>query len=76
MGLEVLRRVCAHERTRLMPTVILTTSVEQRDVVEGYDLGANSYGQKPVAPEDFVVAAGRLGLLWLLTNVRPPEPRS
>jgi two-component system response regulator len=71
-GLEVLRQVRAHERTRLLPTVVLTTSVEQRDVVEGYRLGANAYVQKPVALEEFVVAAGRLGLFWLLVNVRPP----
>jgi two-component system response regulator len=69
----VLRQVRAHERTRLLPTVVLTTSVEQRDVIEGYRLGANAYVQKPVALEDFVVAAGRLGLFWLLVNVRPPQ---
>jgi two-component system response regulator len=71
-GLDVLRRVRANERTRLMPTVVLTTSVEQRDVLESYQLGTNAYVQKPVALEDFVVAAGRVGLFWLLVNVRPP----
>lgn len=71
-GFDVLRRVRAHERTRLLPTVVLTTSVEDRDVVEGYRLGANAYVQKSVGMEDFVVAAGRLGLFWLLVNVRPP----
>lgn len=74
-GLEVLRRIRTTERTRLLPTVILTTSVEDRDVIESYNLGANSYVQKPVAFEDFVVAAGRLGLFWLLLNVRPPQPK-
>jgi two-component system, response regulator len=74
-GLEVLRRIRATERTRLLPTVILTTSVEERDVIESYKLGANSYVQKPVAFEDFIVAAGRLGLFWLLLNVRPPQPK-
>ncbi len=73
-GLDVLRRIRAEERTRLLPTVILTTSVEQRDVMESYQLGANAYVQKPVALEDFVVAAGRLGLFWLLVNVRPQPP--
>jgi two-component system response regulator len=72
-GLEVLRQVRAHPRTRLLPAVVLTTSVEQRDVIEGYQLGANAYVQKPVALEDFVVAAGRLGLFWLLVNVGPPQ---
>jgi two-component system response regulator len=74
-GLEVLRRIRSTERTRLLPTVVLTTSVEDRDVLESYNLGANSYVQKPVAFEDFVVAAGRLGLFWLLLNVRPPQPK-
>lgn len=74
-GLEVLRRIRSTERTRLLPTVVLTTSVEDRDVIESYNLGANSYVQKPVAFEDFVVAAGRLGLFWLLLNVRPPQPK-
>jgi two-component system response regulator len=71
-GFDVLRQLRAHERTRLLPVVVLTTSAEDRDVIEGYRLGANAYVQKPVMMEDFVVAAGRLGLFWLLANVRAP----
>lgn len=73
-GLDVLRQVRAHDRTRLLPAVVVTTSVEERDVIDGYRLGANAYVQKPVALEDFVIATGRLGLFWLLVNVRPPRP--
>ena len=73
-GMDVLKQVRANERTRLLPIVVLTTSVEQRDVLESYQLGANAYVQKPVALEEFVVAAGRLGLFWMLLNVRPPQP--
>jgi two-component system response regulator len=72
-GLEVLRRIRAHERTRTLPTVVLTTSVEDRDVIDSYSLGANAYVQKPVGFEEFLTAAGRLGLFWLLVNVRPSE---
>lgn len=75
-GLEVLRRVRAHDRTRLVPVVILTTSAEDADVIESYRLGANAYVQKPVAYDDFVVAVGRLGLFWLLVNVCPPGSMS
>jgi two-component system response regulator len=71
-GFEVLRRVRANPRTRLLPTVILTTSVDDRDLIEGYSLGANAYVRKPVIFEDFVAAARTLGLFWLLLNVRPP----
>jgi two-component system response regulator len=71
-GFDVLRQLRAHERTRLLPVIVLTTSAEDRDVIEGYRLGANAYVQKPVVMEDFVIAAGRLGLFWLLVNVRPP----
>jgi len=70
-GIDVLRAVRENERTRLLPVVILTTSVEDRDVVGAYESGANSYVRKPVAFEDFHTAVGRLGLFWLLTNVRP-----
>lgn len=72
-GLEVLRRLRAHERTRLQPVVVLTTSVEDRDVIESYRLGANGYVRKPVAFEEFVDAAARLGLFWLTLNVRAPS---
>jgi len=71
-GLDVLRRLRAHEPTRLLPVVILTTSKEERDLVSGYSLGANSYVRKPVKFEDFVQVVGQLGLYWLLLNEGPP----
>lgn len=71
-GLDVLRRVRADERTRLIPVVILSTSNEDEDVINSYVLGANAYVRKPVAFEEFVTAAARLGMFWLLTNVVPP----
>lgn len=75
-GLEVLRRIRNDERTRLLPVVILTSSREQRDIAEGYDLGANSYVQKPVDFAEFSDAVRKLGLYWLLLNQPPPGPRS
>lgn len=71
-GLEVLRRVRATESTRLQPVVILTSSIEEEDRIKGYTLGANSYVRKPVDFENFVRAAGQLGLYWLLLNQAPP----
>ena len=70
-GLEVLRRMRADERTCLLPVVILTTSTEQRDIVESYRLGANSYIRKPVDFVQFTEAVRQLGLYWLLLNVGP-----
>jgi two-component system response regulator len=67
-GLEVLRRIRADERTRLLPVVILTSSKEEQDVIEGYRLGCNSYVRKPVDFDEFVQAARQLGLYWLLLN--------
>lgn len=71
-GLEVLRRIRADERTHLLPVVLLTSSDEDEDRMRGYALGANSYVRKPVDFDDFVQAAGQLGLYWLLLN-RPPK---
>ena len=71
-GLEVLRRIRADERTRLLPVVILTSSNEERDRIEGYTLGANSYVRKPVDFTEFVDAVRQLGLYWLLLNQSPP----
>jgi two-component system response regulator len=71
-GLEVLRRVRADDRTRVLPVVILTSSIEERDRIEGYRLGANSYVQKPVDFTEFVEAVRQLGLYWLLLNQPPP----
>lgn len=70
-GLEVLRRIRAHPRTRLLPVVILTSSNEDQDRIEGYSLGANSYVRKPVDFDEFVRAAGQLGLYWLVLNTPP-----
>jgi len=73
-GLEVLQRVRADERTRYVPVVVLTSSSEERDIVESYRLGANSYVRKPVDFNEFVRAARQLGLYWLLVNERAPTP--
>jgi CheY-like chemotaxis protein len=67
-GLEVLQRLKADPRTRLIPTVILTSSKEERDLVRGYNLGANSYIQKPVDFEKFREIVKNLGLYWLVIN--------
>jgi two-component system response regulator len=71
-GLEVLERVRSDDRTRALPVVILTSSAMDRDIVEGYRLGANSYVQKPVGAEEFKEAVQRLGLFWLLVNKVSP----
>ena len=73
-GLQVLERVRANPKTRLLPIVILTSSTEQRDLQTGYTLGANSYIRKPVDFEQFVDAVHQLGLYWLVLNQRPPLP--
>jgi len=74
-GLEVLRRVRGDERTRLLPVVILTSSNEERDVINGYKLGTNSYIQKPVDFTAFMDAVGQLGLYWLMLNQPVPPPK-
>lgn len=73
-GIEVLKQLRANERTRLVPTVILTSSNEERDRVDGYRFGANSYIRKPVDFDQFVDAVRQLGLYWLVLN-EPPYPR-
>jgi two-component system response regulator len=72
-GLEVLRRIRADERTRLMPVVILTSSKEEQDLLKSYSLGANSYIRKPVDFNQFVTTVGHLGLYWLVLNEAPPK---
>jgi two-component system response regulator len=74
-GLEVLRRLRAAPQTKLLPVVILTSSNEERDRLESYGLGANSYVRKPVDFAQFVDAVRQLGLYWLLLNERPPALR-
>ena len=69
-GLEVLQRIRANERTRLLPVVILTSSKEQDDLVRSYTLGVNSYVRKPVDFNEFVSAVQQLGLYWLVLNER------
>lgn len=70
-GLEVLRQIRADARTWSQPVVVLTSSAEERDVVESYRLGCNSYVRKPVDFDEFVAATQQLGLYWLLLNRRP-----
>lgn len=71
-GLEVLKRIREDPRTRLQPVAILTSSNEEEDRIKGYSLGANSYVRKPVDFDEFIRAAGQLGLYWLLLNQSPP----
>ncbi|MCP3136715.1 response regulator [Pyxidicoccus xibeiensis] len=74
-GHEVLRRIRADARTRLLPVVILTSSVEETDLMRGYGGGCNSYVRKPVSYTEFVEAARQLGLYWLVLNHEaPPVP--
>ena len=70
-GLQVLERLRADPRTKLLPVVILTSSKEERDIVDGYSLGANSYVRKPIDFNEFSEAVRQLGLYWLLLNEWP-----
>ncbi len=74
-GLEVLRRLRTDNRTRLLPVVILTSSNEEKDLLNGYSLGANSYVRKPVVFAQFAEAVRQLGLYWLLLNEPVPRGR-
>ena len=72
-GLEVLRKVREDERTKRIPVVILTTSDEEEDIINGYDRGANSYLRKPVDFTEFMNAVKQLELYWMVLNTPPPK---
>lgn len=72
-GLDVLRRIRETQSMRLLPVVILTSSKEEQDLINGYSLGANSYIRKPVDFNQFIEAVHQLGLYWLILNEPPPR---
>ena len=74
-GLQVLKAIRANERTKRLPVVVLTTSNEEQDIAQSYDLGANSYIRKPVDFMKFLEAVQYLGLYWLVIN-QPPPPQT
>jgi CheY-like chemotaxis protein len=71
-GLEVLRRLKQDPQTKAIPVVVLTSSTEEKDLVESYNLGVNSYLRKPIDFNEFVASAKTLGMYWLLMNTMPP----
>ncbi|HZP18230.1 MAG TPA: response regulator [Terriglobales bacterium] len=75
-GLEVLKRLRADARTRLLPVVILTSSDEEEDMIRSYELGANSYIRKPVDFNNFIEATRQLGMYWLVLNEAPAIKRA
>ena len=75
-GLEVLRRIRSDDRTKLLPVAVLTSSREEKDLVDSYSLGANSYIRKPVDFDQFCESVRQLGLYWLVLNEVPPLKKS
>jgi len=71
-GFEVLARIRQHPATKLLPVVILTSSAQERDIVQTYSSGANSYIVKPVDFEQFIESALQIGMYWLMLNAKPP----
>jgi CheY-like chemotaxis protein len=74
-GLEVLKRIRTEERTRRVPVVILTSSSEEGDLIDGYDSGANSYVCKPIQSDEFGTAIAQLGVYWRMTNRSAPPAK-
>lgn len=72
-GLEVLEKIREEERTELLPVIILTSSNEEKDILEGYKSGCNSYVRKPIGFNQFIEAVKQLGLYWLIINEIPPR---
>lgn len=72
-GFDVLRRIRSDARTKSIPVVVMTSSQEDLDITESYNLGVNSYVSKPVVFDEFVKTVAQLGLYWLLVNRLPPE---
>lgn len=72
-GMDVLRHIRSHDTTRTIPVVVLTTSDEQRDIINSYGLGANSFVRKPVDFKEFLEVVGRMGLYWLIHNQPCPS---
>ncbi len=72
-GLDVLQKIRANQKTRLLPVVVLTSSSEEGDIIESYSLGANSYVRKPVEFDQFIDTVGQLGLYWVLINETLPR---
>ena len=73
-GLEVLRRIKSDDRTKLIPVVVLTSSQEEQDIIDSYELGVNSYMVKPVDFDQFIRSVSELGFYWLVCN-EPPRSR-
>lgn len=73
-GLEVLEQLKSNDSTRNIPVVVLTSSSEEADILQSYQLGVNSYIRKPVDLEQFIQATGQLGLYWLVMNQTPNRP--